>query len=83
MAVIGTNLGVKKWQLSATFGKHSELLKWEKWDYLNLIVFASNRELFNRRFLSYMRKSHSDKNLSGFFVLLLTRNNAKHDETII
>lgn len=29
MAVIGSNLGVKKWQLSATFGKHSELLKWE------------------------------------------------------
>jgi hypothetical protein len=57
LAVIGSSLGVKKWQLSATFGKHSELLKWEKWEYLNLIVFQSNRGLFNRRFLSYMRKA--------------------------
>lgn len=36
---------VKKWQLSATFGKHSELLKWEKWEYLNLIVFQSTKRI--------------------------------------
>jgi hypothetical protein len=45
LAVIGSSFGVKKWQLLATFGKHSELLKWEKWEYLNLIVFQPTKRI--------------------------------------